>query len=403
MAYFHHNWNPKARTKEWPEAAQEEVTDLGKAVKRWEETMRTQYPELLAHLVWNGERLKHLEQAAQTIIESEDWVDPNLVNLYRRSLINRITGLGPLDELLLDESVNDIMVNGPDRVFCDRQGVIERVALQFADGEEVVALAQRLAARAGRSLNTEVPMCDAELSDGSRIHCVIPPVAETPCITIRRSRHRELTVDECVASGTFSLDLWADLKRMVTERLNIVVAGGAGSGKTSLLRVLATAIPESERIVVIEDVRELKLAHLNLVSLETTAHYSAEDLLNNALRMRPDRILVGEVRGTEVLALMEAMATGHPGSLSSVHSRAGGIDTLYRLARISVRGGGGLTFTEAVEQIRNTIDVIIYMTRDADGTRRVSEVNKVSHETIQRIWQYQPDSGVFVRGSAEPC
>ena len=403
MAYFHQNWSPKANHKEWPEIAKEEVTDLGKAVAQWEAALRERFPDLVGHLVWNSERLKRLEEAAELIIAAESWVDPKLVGLYRRSLINRITGLGPLDDLLLDESINDIMVNGPDSVYCDRNGVIEPVDLQFGDAEEIVALAQRLVARAGRTVNTEVPMCDGELSDGSRIHCAIPPVAHTPCITIRRSRQVPLTVQGCVESGTFSLDLWSDLRRMVAERLNIVIAGGAGSGKTSMLRLLASAIPDRERIVVIEDVRELKLDHGNLVSLETTQRYSAEELMNNALRMRPDRIIVGEVRGSEVLALIEAMATGHPGSLSTVHSRSGGLDTIHRLARIGVRGGSGLAFHEMVEQIRNTVDVIIDMTRYVDGTRRVSEVNLVGPDAIQKIWQYQVENGEFLRWGTMPC
>ncbi len=403
MAYFHQQWNPKAKPGKGAETAQEEVTDLGRAVVRWQESLQEQYPDLLGHLVWNGERLAELERAAQHIIENDPWVDGNLVSLYRRSLINRVTGLGPLDELLLDESVNDIMVNGPDRVFCDRNGVIEPVSLQFGDAQAVISLAQRLAARAGRMVNTEVPLCDAELFDGSRIHCAIPPVADVPCITIRRGRQIPLTIEHCLASGTFSPELWHDLHQMVAERLNIIVAGGAGSGKTSLLRLLASAISPSERIVVIEDVRELKLSQKNLVSLETTDRYGSEALLNNALRMRPDRILVGEVRGAEVLALMEAMSTGHPGSLSTVHSRAGGIETLQRLARIAVRHGSGLGFTEMMQQVRNTVDVIVYTTRYGDGSRRVSDVSLVGPDQIQPLWQYQSVSGEFVRFGKLPC
>ncbi len=402
MAYFRQTRHTETPTG-WPTRAREEITDLGEAVDRWEAKLGEQSPQLLAHLVWDADRLQQLERAAQRVIEDEGWVNSNLVGVYRRSLLNRVTGLGPLDDLLLDESVNDIMVNGADAIFCDRNGVIERVEQTLGVREEVVLLAQRLAARAGRTLTTQTPLCDAQLSDGSRIHCAIPPVAEEPAITIRRRRYTPLSVQACLEAGTFSEAVWRDLVAMVGDRLNIMVAGGAGTGKTSLLRLLASEIPSSERLVVIEDVRELKLDHANLVSLETTSGYAADELVNHALRMRPDRILVGEVRGKEVLALIEAMATGHPGSLSTLHSRGGGLDTVHRLARIAVRNGAGLSFGEMMEQIRDTVEVIVYMVRSADGHRRIAAVDRLQPSSVNTLWKGEGASGSFSAGEVKSC
>ncbi len=402
MAYFRQSRHTETPTG-WPTRAEEEITDLGAAVNRWESKLSEQFPQLLGHLVWDPDRLSQLEQAAQHVVEDEGWVKPNLVGVYRRSLLNRVTGLGPLDDLLLDESVSDIMVNGAGVVFCDRNGMMERVEQTLGERDEVVLLAQRLAARAGRTLTTQTPLCDAQLSDGSRIHCAIPPVAAEPAITIRRRRYIPLSVQACLESGAFSEGMWRDLVAIVQNRLNIMVAGGAGTGKTSLLRLLASAIPASERLVVIEDVRELRLDHANAVSLETRSGYDANELVNHALRMRPDRILVGEVRGAEVLALIEAMATGHPGSLSTVHSRSGGIETVHRLARIAVRNGAGLSFGEMVEQIRHTVEVIVYMTRTADGRRRISAIDRIDPSTVSTVWKYDRSVDRFLAGESAPC
>lgn len=371
---------------------------MGEAVERWGKALDQRYPDLVGHLVWDGEALERLNAAATEVILADPAVARDLVPVYRRGLVNRVTGLGPLNDLLLDETVSDIMINGPDRVFVDRGGRIERVDLTFGDDREVLMLAQRLAARAGRTLTSEQPVCDAELADGSRIQAVIPPVAERAAITIRRRRQQALTVEECLRRGMFSEELWRDLVDMVTNRLNIVVAGGAGTGKTSLLRLLADRIADTERIVVIEEVRELRLAHPNAVSLVALPFASAERLFAHALRMRPDRILVGEVRGPEVLALLEAMSSGHPGSLSTVHSPSGGMETVHRLARLGLRAAGGIGFAELIDQIRRTVEVVVYLYRYPDGTRRVLEVNRIGPGAIQKVWAYDPEAGQFRRG-----
>jgi pilus assembly protein CpaF len=361
---------------------------MGQYVDHWQEAVQSRYPQLLRHLVWDRDRLNQLEEAINQVI-GEEGLDLSAMTLYRRSLLNRLTGLGPLDALLTDDKVTDIMVNGPERIFCERDGHIEQVKQHFDTPEDVALLAQRLASRAGRVLNTESPLCDAQLVDGSRIHCVLPPVADQPTITIRRARQEPLSLDDYLLNGSLSMELWEDFITFIKERRNILVAGGAGSGKTSLLRLLTSVIGEDERLITIEDVRELNLNHANTVSLEMNRHYSIYDLVINSLRMRPDRIIVGEVRGEEAMELIEAMSTGHLGSLSTVHSQSGGADTILRLARMCSRRQLGISFDRLTEQIRETLDIIIYVRRYPDGVRRIESVQQPLQNQMNAIWQYQ--------------
>ncbi len=369
-----------------PSRAQETPNERGQLIQQWQTDVEARYPELVGHLVWDRDRLIALEQAVDQVMTTTQ--DVPGIGILRRSVLNRLTGLGPLDELLTDDRNSEIMVNGPEAVFCEQEGRIVPVALQFADNDEVALLAQRLAHRAGRELTTEHPWCDARLADGSRIHCVLPPVAERPTITIRRAPRQPMALADFLRAGFLSPEIWQDLVRWVRERRNVVVAGGAGSGKTSLLRVLAEHIRSEERLITIEDVRELNLGHDHVVSLETHRHHTLHALLVNALRMRPDRIIVGEVRGDEAMDLIEAMQTGHPGSLSTVHSQAGDMSTIYRLARMCVRGSTGIPFEALVDQILSTIGIIVYVRRFPDGSRRIDTVNRVSTEGLRVLWQY---------------
>ncbi len=366
--------------------AQETPNERGQLIQQWQTEVETRYPDLVGHLVWDRDRLMALEHAVDQVMGTVHDV-PGL-GLLRRSVLNRLTGLGPLDELLTDDRNSEIMVNGPDSVFCEQNGRIISVELQFTDNDEVALLAQRLAHRAGRELTTEHPWCDARLADGSRIHCVLPPVAERPTITIRRARRQPMALPDFLQAGFLSSALWDDLFRWVSERRNVIVAGGAGSGKTSFLRVLAEHIRPEERLITIEDVRELNLRHGHVVSLETHRHHTLHALLVNALRMRPDRIIVGEVRGDEAMDLIEAMQTGHPGSLSTVHSQAGDMSTIYRLARMCVRGSSGIPFEALVDQILSTIGIIVYVRRFPDGSRRIDTVSRVSTEGLHVLWQF---------------
>lgn len=371
---------------EWPDALhQGERDDIDSTLGRWTTILQREFPDRLSHLIWDRERVSRLDEALDQVVAADDDCSEHLKPFYRRSLINRLTGLGPLDGLLLDDTVTEIMVNGT-RAYVERQGRIVPAAVGFDDTEEVQELARRMANRAGRELNTENPLCDAQLSDGSRIHCVLPPVSETPHITIRRTPMRPLTVKDCLAQSSFSEDLWSDLAMLVHTRKNIIIAGGASTGKTSLLRLLSAEIGADERLVTIEDVRELNVPHENTVRLEAHRQFTIRGLVSTALRMRPDRIVVGEIRGPEALDLLEAMSTGHPGSLCTLHSAAASAPTVHRMARLALQGSGGLTFDSLVQQILETIDIVIYLVREPNGRRRIDTVTRVSPTGFQRWW-----------------
>ena len=231
------------------------------------------------------------------------------------------------------------------------------------------------------------------------IHCVLPPVAETPTITIRRAPRTPLALEDYLRLGALSEELWMDLADRVRARQNMLVAGGAGSGKTSLLRLLTTAIPANERLITIEDVRELNLTHPHVVSLEAHRQQTVHTLVVNALRMRPDRIIVGEVRGAEALELLEAMSTGHPGSLCTVHSAGGDIRTIYRVARMALHSQTRIPYDALVAQILETVDIIIYTVRSSSGERRVDSVQRVGpNGEMSLVWQFRPEGAPrFVR------
>jgi pilus assembly protein CpaF len=372
-----------------PVYAREPAGNLAEVSARAVREVESRHAEQLGYLVWSEERLRELGRAVDEVLDALG-VEAAVQPLVRRSVLNQLTGLGALDTLLLDDRITEIMVNRADEVVVERDGRLERVPSVFVDEAEVYALAQRLAARAGRSLNTEQPMADARLSDGSRISVILPPVSRFPALAIRRAAERPPSIQDLVASGAVTPDAWAFLTESVQARANVVVAGGAGAGKTHLLRLLTTAIPADERLVVIEDVRELDLDRSGVVALESSGRYSTHDLVVQALRMRPDRILVGEVRAQEALDLIEAMATGHPGSFTTVHSPGPGMDTVHRLARAALRSGTALSFEVLCQQILRAVDVIVFVERTGTGQRRVAEVDLIVDGTPRPH---------FVRGS----
>ncbi len=390
------SWRPQGEAV-WPTGVSEALGDVESTLARWTQHLKAEFPQTMAHLVWDREKIQRLEEALDMVVSADGQCPHHLRAFYRRSLINRLTGLGPLDPLLLDDTITEVMVNGQ-VVYVERNGVIEPYPVEFVDSEEVQDLARRVANRAGRELNTENPLCDARLSDGSRIHCVLPPVSEVPTITIRCAQTRPLRLDDYLRNGSVSEALWDDLAQLVVNRHNIIVAGGASTGKTSFLRLLATAIGSGERLVTIEDVRELNLDHANTVRLEAFRQFTVRDLVVNALRMRPDRIIVGEVRGPETLDLIDAMSSGHPGSLCSVHSADGGLGTIHRLARMALQKAAGLTFESLVAQIMDAIEVIVYLVREPNGRRRVDMVMDVSPQGLHPRWQWSGSS--FERVSA---
>ncbi|MDX6610099.1 MAG: pilus assembly protein CpaF [Solirubrobacterales bacterium] len=306
----------------------------------------------------------------------------------RMELVARVVrdtvGLGPLEELLADPAVEEVMVNGPDDVYVERAGRIEAVEVRFADEEELRNAIERILAPLGRRIDELSPMVDARLADGSRVNVVIPPLAvDGPALSIRRFGARRPGPAELVELGTLSPAQCELLSEAVGSRRSVMVSGGTGSGKTTLLNALSSFIDPGERIVTIEDAAELRLQQRHVVRLESRpasvegkGEVTVRDLLRNALRMRPDRIVIGEVRGVEALDLLTALNTGHDGALSTVHANSAA-DALSRLETLALMAGVGLPHEAIAEQVQRGIDLVVHLERRPDGSRRVAEVAEV--------------------------
>jgi pilus assembly protein CpaF len=307
----------------------------------------------------------------------------------REEVIARIVrdsvGLGPLEVLLADPAVEEVMVNGHECVYVERGGRIEATAVAFADEEELRNAIERILAPLGRRVDELSPMVDARLADGSRVNVVIPPLAlDGPAISIRRFGARRPGPEELVELGTIDQRQREALEAAVRSRRSILVSGGTGSGKTTLLNALSSFVDPTERVVTIEDAAELRLQQPHVVRLESRpagvegrGEVTIRDLLRNALRMRPDRIVIGEVRGPEALDLLTALNTGHDGALSTVHANSPA-DALNRLQTLALMAGVGLPHEAIAEQVRRGIDLVVHLRREADGSRRVSEVAECS-------------------------
>jgi pilus assembly protein CpaF len=303
----------------------------------------------------------------------------------REALVARVlrdtVGLGPLEDLLADPSVEEVMVNGPHRVYVERAGRIEAVDAVFADEEELRNAIERILAPLGRRIDELSPMVDARLADGSRVNAVIPPLAiDGPALSIRRFGASRPGPRELVELGTLTEAQLAQLERAVAARRSILVSGGTGSGKTTLLNALSGFVSPGERLVTIEDAAELRLQGRHVVRLESRpagvegrGEVTIRDLLRNALRMRPDRIVIGEVRGAEALDLLTALNTGHRGALSTVHANSPA-DALARLETLALMAGLGLPHEAIAAQVRRGIDLVVQLERRADGSRRVTEI-----------------------------
>jgi pilus assembly protein CpaF len=299
-------------------------------------------------------------------------------------VVRLATGLGPLDPLLADPSVDEVMVNGPGEVWVERGGRIEPAPVAFADGAELMHAIERILAPLGRRVDEASPLCDARLADGSRVNVVIPPLALSgPCLTIRRFRPAGFSLDDLVANGTLPEPLAVFLGECVTARAAVLVSGGTGSGKTTTLGALSAAIPDGERIVTLEDAAELRLRQRHVVRLESRpanvegrGEVTIRQLVRNALRMRPDRIVVGEVRGAEALDMLMALNTGHEGSLTTVHANSPE-DALRRVETLALMAGLGLPHAAVREQVASAIDLVVHQARSAGGGRRVECVAEV--------------------------
>ena len=332
-------------------------------------------------------------EEARRIIEplyTEALAEANLVlNRSERQrlfelILAEILGFGPIQPLLEDSSITEIMVNGPDQVYIEREGKLQRVPITFENDDHVLRIIERIIAPLGRRIDESSPMVDGRLPDGSRVNAVIPPISLVgPCITIRKFSKIPFTVEDLIRFGTLTPEAARFLEAAVKARLNIIVSGGTGSGKTTLLNVLSAFIPNDERIITIEDAAELQLHQEHVVRLEARppniegkGAITIRDLVINALRMRPDRIIVGEVRGGEALDMLQAMNTGHDGSMTTAHSN-GPRDTLSRIETMVLMAGMELPLKAIRQQIASAIDLIVHVERLRDGSRRVVRIAEI--------------------------
>ncbi len=328
---------------------------------------------------------EELAATARDVVEEHAAVLPPE---QREEVVARIVrdsvGLGPLEALLADPAVEEVMVNGPDSVYVERRGVIEETDVAFEDEEDLRNAIERILAPLGRRVDELSPMVDARLADGSRVNVVIPPLAiDGPALSIRRFGAELPDAEALVELGTLTEAQHRQLAETVAERRSILVSGGTGSGKTTLLNALSGFIAAGERVVTIEDAAELRLQQPHVVRLESRpagvegrGQVSIRDLLRNALRMRPDRIVIGEVRGVEALDLLTALNTGHDGALSTIHANSPA-DALRRLETLVLMAGVGLPHAAVEEQVRRGIDLVVHLRRQADGSRLVTEIEEV--------------------------
>ena len=316
-------------------------------------------------------------------------MDPERI---KKEVFDEALRLGPLEDLLDDPTVSEIMVNGPHQVYVERGGRLQLTDLQFADDASVNAIIERIVAPLGRRIDESQPYVDARLKDGSRVNAIIPPLSLSgPSITIRKFSKKTLTVEDFIRFGTWNANAAAFMEVCVKLRKNIIVAGGTGSGKTTLLNLLSSFIPETERIVTVEDAAELKLVQPHVVRLEARppnvegkGTVTIRDLVKNCLRMRPDRIIVGECRSGEALDMLQAMNTGHDGSLTTVHANSPR-DVVSRLETMVLMSGMELPSRAIREQIASAVDIIIHESRLADGSRKVTAITEVTGMEGQNI------------------
>ena len=299
-------------------------------------------------------------------------------------LANDMIGYGPIEPLLRDDTVSDILVNAPDCVYVERFGKIELTDIEFRDTDHIAAIAQKIVSRVGRRIDEASPMVDARLHDGSRVNVIFPPLAiDSPCISIRKFARQRLSLSTMIDNGTMTAGVGRMLGIAARARLNVVICGGTGSGKTMLLNAMSQMIDPGERIITIEDAAELKLQQRHVIRLETrppnlegTGQIAQRDLVRNALRMRPDRIIIGEVRGAEAFDMLQAMNTGHDGSMCTVHANTAR-DALTRVENMVQMGQYSLPARAIRQQIVGAVDLIVHVERQHDGGRRVTQIADV--------------------------
>jgi pilus assembly protein CpaF len=309
-----------------------------------------------------------------------------------RAVIDRVVGLGPLEPLLQDPTITEIMVNGPDRVFIEREGRLEQVAVAFRDEAHLRHVIDRIVAPIGRRIDESSPLVDARLADGSRVNAIIPPLAlNGPALTIRKFSVEPFSLERLIGLGTVNREVADYLEQCVHDRVSVIISGGTGSGKTSTLNALGLCVPPTERLVTIEDAAELQLNHPHLVSLEARppnlegkGEIPIRTLVRNALRMRPDRIIVGEVRGGEAFDMLQAMNTGHRGSLTTLHANSP-TDALIRLESMVLMAGLDMPVAAIRRMIGGAIEIVVQQDRMSDGRRVVTAVHRLTRDEEQQI------------------
>ena len=334
-----------------------------------------------------------VEGVARSLVNE---VAPGVYGEERELLVQRVVDealeLGPIEPLIKDASISEVMVNAPDEVYYERDGVIYLSGIRFRDSVHIMRIIDRIIAPLGRRVDETSPFVDARLADGSRVNVVIPPlIPRSPVLTIRKFRPDKYTINELIANGTLAEETAEFLQACVRLRLNIVISGGSGTGKTTLLNAVSAFIPSSERIITIEDPIELKLQQGHILSMEARPpniegrnQVTQRDLVRNALRMRPDRIIVGEVRGAEAFDMMQAMNTGHEGSLTTVHANATR-DALARIENMVLMAGLDLPVRAIREQMSSALHLVIQLARFSDGQRRVTVVSEITGMESQII------------------
>jgi pilus assembly protein CpaF len=354
---------------------------------------------------WSADKVERfvLEQVRRYVLEQRLPVNQRETEVLARDARNELMGFGPIQHLIEDDSVNDIVVNGPTNVFVERAGKLSAVPVRFNNDAHVIRVIQRILAPLGRRLDESTPMVDARLPDGSRVNAIIPPIAlDGPCLSIRKFRKSPLSADDLLKYGSITQPELDYLHMRVQKRTNLIVVGGTGSGKTTFLNLLSQWVPHGERIVTIEDAAELRLQHPHVVRLETRPPnlegeraVSARDLVRNALRMRPDRIIVGEVRGDEVLDMLQAMNTGHDGSMTTLHAN-NVRDAIHRIELLAGFAGYNGNETTLHGQIGAAIQLLVQVSRLPSGQRRVMSITEVAglqgRELVMRdVFRYEVD------------
>ncbi len=362
---------------------------LEEAVRATQEYILRENPGLLVNARGDPDKRRQISMVVSRFLLEEGLTSQRTGReSLVQAILSEIAGYGPLDPLLDDEDVSDILVNGPDIVYVERNGRQELTRISFRSSEQLMEIINRMVAPLGRRIDHSSPCVDARLPDGSRVCAVIPPVSALgPVLAVRKFGRRFFGLKELVDRGTLSEEMSDFLAACVRARLNLLVSGGTGSGKTTTLNALLAAISNlSERIITIEDSAELQIKRQNLVSLETRppglegkGEVTVRDLVRNALRLRPDRIIIGESRGAEAFDLLQAMNTGHEGSMSTVHAN-NSIDALYRLESMVLMAGQDLPHQAIREQIYSALDLVLHQSRLSDGSRKIVSVSLINKE-----------------------